>query len=84
MPLLLPLLLVQSGFFPAFLLLYKMTSSAPDAASVWHLRSGLKPLRLVPQQMRHWLISTSVRPSLLCGCFRLQGSSVPTDFGLGS
>ena len=43
MPLLLPLLLVQSGFFPAFLLLYKMTSSVPDAASVWHLRSGLKP-----------------------------------------
>ena len=43
MPLLLPLLLVQSGFFPAFLLLYKMTSSALDAASVWHLRAGLKP-----------------------------------------
>ena len=33
----------QSGFFPA-LLLYKMTSSVPaDAASVWRLRTELKP-----------------------------------------
>ena len=40
----LPPLLVRSGFLPALLLLYKMTSSAPaDAASVWRLRTELKP-----------------------------------------
>ena len=40
----LPPLLVRSGFFPALLLLYKMTSLAlPDALAIWRLRSELKP-----------------------------------------
>ena len=41
-PLLLPRLLVQSGFFPALLLLHEMTSSTPaDAAAVWQMRTSL-------------------------------------------
>ena len=44
MPLVLPRLLVQSGFFPALLLLHEMTSSTPaDAAAVWQMRTSLQP-----------------------------------------
>ena len=43
-PLVLPRLLVQSGFFPALLLLHEMTSSTPaDAAAVWQMRTSLQP-----------------------------------------